>query len=255
MSCFAKQSTADYTALIAEGEFPESFDELTDCGRSVSRANARAVQTLAMIAAAGKKHFGAKLSEWVNWCREELNVADASYRCHLVQIGEMLHGLRNADCFAKQYKQAFALPADKLLAIARLPQDQIAPFLSHHPELDTMERAAVRAAVAEWLGEEPAPVATLQPLLPGFDEALDAIVAFDEGKLYEAAASPRFNAETALKMSYSGVTLCKASVGFLADHADELDDDMLTELTEGVELIHNRLAAAVASRRRKLLNN
>ena len=51
------------------------------------------------------------------------------------------------------------------------------------------------------------------------------------------------------------MTLCKASVGYLADHADELDDDMLAELAENVEMIRNRLASAVADRRKKLLNN
>ena len=81
------------------------------------------------------------------------------------------------------------------------------------------------------------------------------IVAIDEGKLLEVATNPRFDTQTALKMSYSGVTLCKASVGYLADHADELDDDMLAELAENVEMIRNRLASAVADRRKKLLNN
>ena len=254
MDCKIKQSAAEYSDLFAEGLFPENFEELTEFGRALVKVNARVAQTISVIVAVGRGHFGDDLSAWIGWCQDEFSITNASYRCHLRQVGEMLLYLRNGDCKIKQFKRIFPLAFDKLLVMTQIPKELLPAFLSHYPELDRMSREEVRAAVSAALGETAPPVA-VQQLLPGFDKALDAIVSIDEGKLLEVAASPRFDTQTALKMSYSGVTLCKASVGYLADHADELDDDMLAELAENVEMIRNRLASAVADRRKKLLNN
>lgn len=238
---------------IAEGRLPEELDELTALGRALFRVNALTAQTLAVVVAGGCAAFGGNIAGWSEWCVKELGIDNASYRSHLLAVGKMLRVLRNSDCSIPQFRKVFGLAHDKQLALSRLPADRLPAFLSHYPELDRMSREEVRAAVSAALGET-APAA-VQQLLPGFDKALDAIVSIDEGKLLEVAASPRFDTQTALKMSYSGVTLCKASVGYLADHADELDDDMLAELAENVEMIRNRLASAVADRRKKLLNN
>ena len=251
LGCFVKQ-------LIA-GELPVELAELTVIGRRLAPAAKLGPQAIAVIIAAAKECFGAKrLSDWVAWCKVELALNNASYRCHLAQVGEMLNGLRKNHCFIKQYKTIFGMNLDSQLALTKISPAELGPFLSHYPNIDEMDRGAIRAAVTQWLNPnatEPVPAPAEQPLLPGFDEALDAIVAIDDKKWLEVAASPRFNAVAALKMSCSGMTLCSASVGYLADHADELDDDMLAELAESAEMIHNRLAAAVADRRRKLLNN
>ncbi len=251
MSCFMKQSVDEYTGRIAEGEFPQTFEEVTECGRALIRVNLRVTQTLAMIVAAGKEHFGNKLAAWVDWCKDEFGITDASYRCHLSQIGKMLHTLRKNDCFMKQFKRLFKLPNGKLIPLTRLPDEQLPAFLSHYPELETMDRLEVRAAVAAWLGES-APAETEQQLLPGFDALLDKLVDLDD-KIMSLA--PRLDTVSAFKMSFSGIRLCQASVGYIADHADAIDDEMLDELTEHVAMIHQRLASATADRRRKLLNN
>lgn len=254
MSCRIQQSPVEYTEMIADGMFPSNFEDLTTCGRSLVRVNARITQMLAMVVAAGREHFGHNITTWIEWCKSELNIDNASYRCHLQQIGDMLHGLRKDDCCIQQYKKAIALSFDKLLAIARIDAAGRAAFISHYPNLNTMERDEVRAAVAAWLNEA-APEAATQPSLPGFDKALDTIIAIDEVKLFELAASKKFDTVTAFRMSYSGVQLCRASISHLADHIDELDPEMLEELYTNIDAIRNRLSSAVIDRRQKMLNN
>ncbi len=252
-NCFIKQSAPEYVAAITNGELPDSIDELTEYGRAMICVNSRSAQILAIIVAAGRDHFGKDLTRWINWCSFEFKIDNAAYRCHLLQIGKMLNGLRKDHCFIKQYKQAIELSTDKLLAISRISFDQIPAFLSHYPDLDTMKREQVRTAVCEYLGES-VPVAE-QPELPGFEAALDKLIDLDYDKVMEVSNGKGFDTETALKMTYSGITLCLASAKSLTEHIDELPAEAVDELLENLDTARNRIAAAVTEHRRKLLNN
>ncbi len=258
-NCFIKQSAPEYVAAITNGELPDSIDELTEYGRAMICVNSRSAQILAIIVSAGRDHFGKDLTRWINWCSFEFKIENAAYRCHLLQIGKMLNGLRKDHCFIKQYKQAIELSTDKLLAISRVPFDRVPAFLSHHLELDTMSREQVRVAVAEYLDETPPTVAhrpaVEQPSLPGFEEALDVILGTDDIKIMEIANSKDFSIDHALRMSHSGVTLCQASVCYLTDHIAELDPEEIDYLLETVDQIRGRLGEAITTHRRNLLNN
>ena len=161
MACFIKQ--------LNDGELPE----------------------VGMIVAAAKESFGPRRgAEWAAWCRDELSLKNANYRCHLVQVGNMLNGLRKNQCFIKQYRTLIGMNLDNLLAIARIPATQLIAFLSHHPAIGEFDRGAVRAAVAAWLEEEPKERPE-QPSLPGFDDALDTFSRLDSGALREAVCDPQ----------------------------------------------------------------
>lgn len=183
MACFIKQ--------LNDGELPESLGELAALGRSMVAAEKLGPAAVGMIVAAAKESFGPRRgAEWAAWCRDELSLKNANYRCHLVQVGNMLNGLRKNQCFIKQYRTLIGMNLDNLLAIARIPATQLIAFLSHHPAIGEFDRGAVRAAVAEWLEEEPKERPE-QPSLPGFDDALDTFSRLDSGALREAVCDPQ----------------------------------------------------------------
>lgn len=153
-------------AAIAEGTIPDDLEVLAACGRDLLRINAKVRQTISVIVAAARDRQ--LPAAWATWCVEHFEL-DGSDRSHAYKVGKMLLNLR--DCNMRQYQTLFAADFDKLLAISRIPFDATEAFVSHLPRpVAQLSRAEVRAAVAAYLGEQPA--AADQPELPGFDTAL-----------------------------------------------------------------------------------
>ena len=241
----------------AAGERLElALDTLEAIGGELCRVNAKIRQTICVIVGDARRLF-ANDAEWAAWIDRTFKPSNASDRCHLIAVGRLLTGLRDkGDCIALQcYCEIFVLSFQKLLVLTQLPLEQVPAFVSHTPEIAKMDRGQLRNAVAVWLGEAAPATAKVQPLLPGFDEALDAIVAIDEEEIFKISESKGFDQKMALKMSYSGATLCQASIGYIADHIDEVDAEMLDELASAIEMIHSRLSGAITDQRRKLLGN
>lgn len=192
-TCDMLQSLID---RVAAGEaVGASVEELTAFGAGLVRVNAKVRQTIAVLICEGKRFF-ADPGEWVRWIDENFAPNDHSDRCHLVDIGNLLTGLRNrGTCDMLQcYRAIFPLDCHKQLSLCRIARkrglDEIPAFLSHTPGYAKMKRDAFRAAVAAWLEEEPKERPE-QPSLPGFDDALDTFSRLDSGALREAVCDPQ----------------------------------------------------------------
>ena len=230
-------------------------DTLDQLGDGLYQVGAKIRQSNSVFVSDARKLF-ANDSEWAAWIDRTFKPSNASDRCHMAAVGGMFAALRDlGSCSMLQcYCEIFTYSFDKLYVMTQLPVEQMPAFLSHTPQAAKMTREEMRVAVAVWLGKA-APAAKVQPMLPGFDEALDAIVAIDEEEIFKISESKGFDQKMALKMSYSGATLCQASIGYIADHIDEVDAEMLDELASTIEMIHSRLSGAITDRRRKLLGN
>lgn len=155
---------------IIKGNIPSSLEEKTLAASNLVYISRRIVPvTSLLIASARRDNFPRDVSGWIAWCRTSLEL-EGSDRDHRRAIGDLLLDTRDQTVV---YNTLFLLPFDKLLAMTRIPADQVAAFLSHY-KVAEMDREKVRKAVAEWLCEavkEKEP----EPELTGFEEALAAI--------------------------------------------------------------------------------
>lgn len=168
----------DILEQLAIGDIPAQAESLMDFAKSLVRVNAKTSQALAVIITIVRRDHLLSAGEWMLWAGTDLNLQGA-YLHHLHRIGKLLVGLLDAGdkCSMRHYQRLFGLSINALYEISRLTPDQIAPWLSHYREVETMTREQVRDAVAAYLGEEVATRDSRQPELPGFEVALDALAA------------------------------------------------------------------------------
>ena len=172
---------------LLSGSIPESLEEKTEAAGAIIRIARRIVPvTSLLIASARRDHFGKSVTDWTAWCAENFDL-DGAERDHRRAIGDLLLAVReNTDLFAT----LFALSFDKLHALTRIPADQVAAFLSHlSADVARMSRDDLRDEVKRWLGE------TVQdrkggrnpdqPELPGFSEAVGAILSMQPQQLLD----------------------------------------------------------------------
>lgn len=206
---------------ILNGQIPVSLEDKTLAASQLLYLSKRIVPiTSLLIAAARRDNFDKDLAGWTQWCRESLEL-EGSDRDHRRAIGDLLLDVRDQTAV---YNTLFGLAFDKLLVLTRIPGDQIEAFLSHY-DVQSLKRDEVRAAVADWLGEE-VKVKAEQPELPGFSSALEAICA-----MAPEAICVRVSDETAANNALSaGLGLLGAS---LAYHKREKKD---LELLQGLKV-------------------
>lgn len=243
----------------AAGRKPElDLEALDRIGGEYCRIGVKVRQAICVLVTDAKALFQDR-DEWLAWINRTFSPSNPADRSHIIKIGSMLTRLRDMEsCNALQsYCEIFGYGFNKLYEMTKLPPERIPAFLSHTPTAAKMDSKEMRAAVDAYLSGAAAPAVAapaVQPLLPGFDDALDAIFGLED-KILTVAANPAFNIDVAAKMTFSGVQLCRASVGYLAAHLDELDDEMVDDLTKNLDMIRQRLGDAVADRHRKRLGN
>lgn len=231
---------------IANGEAAEaSLEELTAAGASLIQVGAKIRQTLAVVAIDARAFFDNDF-DWVAWVDETLKPSNRADRCHLIDVGKLLSSLRNDGRYImiQCYKDIFALDFFKLLSLCRIAKrrklDEIPAFLSHTPGYAKIKREKFRDAVAAWLGEQP-DAASEQPLLPGFDDALDTFAGVDSQALRKAVADP----ETAQRSLRAGLGLFGAAINY---ELEQSAPDVMTlqtiraALIAEAQKIENRLA-------------
>lgn len=221
---------------ILQGNIPETLDGKTAAASQLVAISRRIVPvTSLLIASARRDNFENDVPAWVVWCRETLGM-DGSDRDHRRVIGELLLDTRDDNVV---YNTLFGLPFDKLLPLSRIPADQIAAFLSHH-NVKKLKREEIRAAVSEWLGEEPK-IKQETPDLPGFSAALDAINAMEP----EAICTRVSDQDAANGALRAGMGLLGASLEFHKKHKpdvsllQELRASLLNEVKELEEIIND----------------
>lgn len=161
---------------IIGGQVPDELNTLTGLGKVINRVTRHGTQILALVVAKARLEHLPSASEWSQWAQEEFDIT-GNYLHHLHRIGKMLLLLLADAGAVAHYRLMFELDYDRLYAIsaiATLEPKQLSPFLSHHNDLPSMKREAVRDAVRRWLGE---PVAERleQPKLPGFEDSLEVM--------------------------------------------------------------------------------
>ena len=163
---------------LLSGSIPESLEEKTEAAGAIIRIARRIVPvTSLLIAAARRDHFKKSVTEWTEWCSDNFDL-DGAERDHRRAIGDLLLAVReNADLF----ETLFVLSFDKLIALSRIPTEQLAAFLSHLPgNVAKMTRDDLRDEVKRWLGEKVTGRKNIpdpdQPALPGFSDAVGTIL-------------------------------------------------------------------------------
>jgi len=161
---------------IADGVLPSTLDDAESTLKQLMMLSRHARPVMAVLLASAKRdHFNNDVVSWVAWASETCDI-DGSDRDHLRAIGDMLLDLQDEDI--KLYRRLFPIDTEKLLAVTQINlhlPDRLVDFLVAY-KLESMSRQEVRAAVAECLGKTPAERAPIQPELPGFEAAVDALI-------------------------------------------------------------------------------
>ena len=226
--------------LIESGDFSAlSQDELVAGAAFGLRISAKTNSVLAVVIARLRQEFIPDAGEWAEYCLTTFNLS-GPYMHHLHKIGKML----SVTCDTRKvYTVLFSLDADKQLAIARIPADQIDTFIKLQTKtLAKMTRAEVRAAVSLFLGENhKEEKAELQPMLPGFAKWLDNVEAFEPAAVVSAVN----NDDTATRSFSAGCLLLGAALDY--HRRREIRDTALlvnlkAALLDEVQSIENILA-------------
>ncbi|MDD5697996.1 MAG: hypothetical protein PHH77_05220 [Victivallaceae bacterium] len=159
-----------------------------------------------LVASARRDNFKDDVVGWVDWARgNELAGSDLH---HLRQIGNLL-----LDVGDELYRRLFPVDTEKLLAMSRLPREDIPRFLEAYPP-EKLSRDEVRAAVCECLGEE-SKAGKGDKYQPDMFEAVEAFLKVDDDKLDNLFMDERFNGETVGKYYKSGMVLVENVVNYL----------------------------------------
>ena len=220
---------------LLNGQIPASLEDKTAAAGHLGFLSRRIVPVTAMlIAAARRDNFKDDKHGWFDWCREAMDM-EGTDRDHRRAIGDMLLDVRGKTAV---YNTLFSLAFDKLLAMTRIPGDQIAAFLSHH-DVGKMNRDEVRSAVAVWLGEKPREKYE-QPSLPGFDNALSAICTMAPAEICKEVK----NGEAATRALSAGLGLLGASLAYhkRAGKDVELLQDLRASLLDEVKELEGIIA-------------
>lgn len=245
MNTFCNRSQTIIEEISAGKPVTATLEELTLCGSGVLKIGAKVRQIISVIAVDGRKFFDDDFA-WVEWIDASFEPANRSERCHLIDAGKLLIGLRDSpSCdLSQSYKDIFPLDSHKILALCRIGRkrslSEIPAFLSHTKGYATMNRQAFRKAVSAWLGEQP-DAAEEQPLLPSFEDALDVFTGIDSAALRQAVRDP----ERSVRSMRAGLGLLGASIAYELEQErpDVLQLQTLrTAMLESAREIGDRLA-------------
>ena len=230
---------------LLSGSIPESLEEKTEAAGAIIRIARRIVPvTSLLIASARRDHFGKSVTEWTAWCSENFDL-DGAERDHRRAIGDLLLAVReNTDLF----ETLFALSFDKLISLTRIPPDQIAAFLSHlKGDIRKISRDDLRDEVKRWLGEKvqerKGAANQDQPELPGFSEAVGAILSMQPQRLLAEVTDD----ESAKRILDGGFRLVGSALEFKKreEHPDVLFlQTVKTALLQEIEEIEAAIARA-----------
>ena len=210
---------------IAAGEcLPEDLDELAGCLGQLFRIARLTVPVSAIVLAqARRKHFAGNIGGWTRWAYE-LTGYERAVLHHRRAIGDMLLAQREKNISA--FRRLVLLTEDRLIVLTRLSHGELPAFMSMNA-VEAMSRDRLREAVAEWLGEEPAPAAEREPELPGFSKLLDAVQNVKPQEVISYVDTP----ETANKFMHGGIVMMAAAVEF---HKREKNNNMLGALRDAL---------------------
>ena len=239
-----RRNMIDMEKLLS-GSIPESLEEKTEAAGAIIRIARRIVPvTSLLIASARRDHFGKSVTEWTAWCSENFDL-DGAERDHRRAIGDLLLAVReNTDLF----ETLFALSFDKLISLTRIPPDQIAAFLSHlNGDIRKISRDDLRDEVKRWLGEKvqerKGAANQDQPELPGFSEAVGAILSMQPQRLLAEVTDD----ESAKRILDGGFRLVGSALEFKKreEHPDVLFlQTVKTALLQEIEEIEAAIARA-----------
>ncbi|MBP5531579.1 MAG: hypothetical protein J6Y54_06095 [Lentisphaeria bacterium] len=230
----------NFQERIAAGDIPTDAAELTIGCKQLLRVNSRVSQTIAVCVA--RMYETQDLREWVRWCKDELGLESVSYRSHLAKVGKLLLNLTRSECDLPTYTRLFGADVMKLLALARVPESEVVAFLSHNPDFERISRDELRRRVADWLGEGPGEdAAPEQPELPGFDEMVSDVLAWEPGALVAQV----HDADAAGRSRQAGLLFLAAGLEY--EKSREIPDvaalqEIKTALLSEVEDIENVIA-------------
>ena len=228
------------------GQIPDDFTTLSALGKQISCTTRYSVHVLsAIVAKVRRDYFKDSASEWAYWAEEEFELS-TNYVHHLRRIGDMMLMLLDDEKNIAQYKRLWDLDYDRLYSISKIAtvaDHQLLPFLSHFPDLDEMTREEVRDEVKRWLGE-PMTEHIVQPSLPGFEQAVEAVLSLDEEKLRRAVGTK----ESAKRTLMASLGLLGATLEY-HKHASSVDVELLSgtkaALLEDVTTIEEAIARAL----------
>jgi hypothetical protein len=208
-----KTSLKEMVEAISAGNIPAELETKTGFITSIIEFTKNASTIMAiLLASARHDNFKINTAGWLEWARDNFGFQDAHIH-HLRKTGELFLYLLKE--FPEVYKRLIGVGQDKLLAISRLPYDQIGAFLEKH-DVENMTRDEVRAAVNEALGIKPkegqGKSGTFQP---DMFEALDIFLSTDDDKLDTLFMDERFTGETVSKYYKSGMVLVENVVNYL----------------------------------------
>ena len=211
----AQPAPDDAIARVAEGApVPADLDGKERAHEALARAARLLVPVSCVIVAAARRdNFASDPAGWVRWARRVTGL-DGSELHHRAAVGRLLLDLRDDE--PRLYRDLFAADARKVLPLTRLRRADLPAFLSRH-RVAAMSRDQVRAAVAEWLGEDAAP-APSQLALPGFEGFLDAIADADPADVARSVSTP----ERARKGAAAGLRMVAASAAYWCSEGDAL---------------------------------
>ena len=228
------------------GQIPDDFATLSALGKQISCTTRYSVHVLsAIVSKVRRDYFQDNVGEWRVWAQDEFEITP-DYIHHIRRIGDMMLMLLDDEKTIAQYKRLWDLDYDRLYSIskiAKVADHQLLPFLSHFPSLAEMTREEVRDEVKRWLGE-PITERVVQPLLPGFEQAVEAVLSLDEISLSRAVS----NESSATRSMMAGMELLGASLEY-HKHAVKIDvqflGDAKSALLDGVSTIEAAIARAL----------
>ena len=231
----------NFQERIAAGDIPEDVEELTSGCRQLLRVNSRVSQTIAVCIA--KTYETLDRGEWVRWCKDELGLENVQYRSNLARVGRRFLYLARSERDTPCYCRLFGFDVAKLIALTKLPENQLAAFVSHNPDLERIGRNELRRRIAEYLHEE-INAAPEQPDLPGFEEMVSGALAWEP----DALVAEVRDADAADRSRQAGLLFLTAGLEY--EKSREIPDvaalqEIKAELLSEVEDIEKVIAKAL----------
>ena len=245
--------------MIAEGQIPDSIEQLMALGRGIIRVNALGAQTLAVIVHAARIYFDRTddLDKWISWCATELNLTDCSYRSHLLDIGRMLNGLHK--CGMQHYKKVFRIAYNKQVVLTVLYKDKkygvnaLINFMksiyrdewSREELMEQRDLLMKRPVRAQGKDSE--------MVQPEFSFSFDAVGSMLQAEtLLKLTSSESYDDTCALAMIWNGKELCKAALPKLEEVSGDLEIEDLEDLERDMTAFCDRVRMLVNARKKSL---
>lgn len=220
--------------MLFSGEIPTELEEKANCIALLMEYEATIPSMVSvLLASARRDNFKDDIIGWVKWAGNTFGYS-GSYLHHRHKCGKLLLDMMSVN--DSIYKRLLALDCEKLLAISRLPIENVEKFVKAYPP-ENESREKVRRCVAFCLGEVDSPELPEESekpksgkYQPTLWDSLDALIGKKARDYEDIAVSKDFNAARAHQCAMGSLGMLTASTTYWKTH--EPPEDKILEAIE-----------------------